>query len=287
MLEPLIFGVALAGSVIASAYDLKTTEVPNWVFYAMLFLGVPAVGIHALLTGNFNVFTVAGITGLGLFAFGYLMYRTGQWGGADMVLLGIMGFMVPSSSVLFHSSLAFPSGLSFLFNLFIIGAVYMIIYAAIFALRDKMVMIRFKSGVKASSKTLLILVLSMLIVFTSIMLYFNSLLGGVLTVSELARGVAFPVIVTAVFFLVYKLAKAVENFGFRKKVPIYKLRVGDMLLNEKKLVGITQRQINSMKRSGKRYVWIKEGVRFAPAFPLALLFTFYLGDAILLIRFLF
>ena len=77
----------------------------------------------------------------------------------------------------------------------------------------------------------------------------------------------------------------VANFGFKIRIPVSKLKVGDMLLDERKLVGIEQPQINKIRRSGKKYVWIKEGVRFAPAFPLALLFTLYVGDAILLIRF--
>ena len=287
VLEHLIFGTALVGSGIASVYDLKTTEVPNWVFYAMLVVGVPAVAINAFINGSFDSFAFAGITGLALFGFGYIMYRTGQWGGADMVLLGIMGFLIPPSVAIFQSSLVFPSGVSFLFNVFMVGAVYMIGYAIVFAARNKEVMRKFFIGVKASSRLILIVTVALLIALTAIMSYLNSLLGGVLTTSEMVRSVTLPVLLTVGFFVVYKLAKAVENFGFRKKVPVSELRVGDMLLDEKKLVGVTQAQINKIRKSGPRSVWIKEGVRFAPAFPLALLFTFYLGDAIMIMRFLF
>ena len=42
ILDYLIFGTALIGSGVAAGYDLKTTEVPNWVFYAMMIVGIPA-----------------------------------------------------------------------------------------------------------------------------------------------------------------------------------------------------------------------------------------------------
>ncbi len=67
----------------------------------------------------------------------------------------------------------------------------------------------------------------------------------------------------------------------KKRIPVSKLRVGDVLLSSKLWEGITEKELKRIKRSGKRYVRIKEGVRFGPAFPLALLFTIYFGDTIL------
>ncbi|MCS7106355.1 MAG: hypothetical protein NZ942_03500, partial [Candidatus Aenigmarchaeota archaeon] len=62
-----------------------------------------------------------------------------------------------------------------------------------------------------------------------------------------------------------------------------KLKVGDVLAESKLWEGITQKDLIKIKKSGKKYVVIKEGVRFAPAFPLALLFTLYFGDVFPLI----
>lgn len=287
VLDQIIFGTALLGSLGAAAYDLKTTEVPNWVFYAMMVVGIPAVILKSILGGSFSTFAISGITGLGLLGFGYMMYRLGQWGGADMVLLALIGFMMASASLGFAASLAFPFGLSFLFNVFIVGAVYMIIYAITFAARNPDVASKFKHGVKASSKLLAVISVSMAALFTAVMLYINSLLGNSLTLIDMLRGVAVPLALTVSFLLVYRFAKAVENFGFKKKIPVSQLKVGDMLLQERKLVGITQQQLGKIKKSGKRFVWIKEGVRFAPAFPIALLFTLFVGDAIMLVRLFF
>ncbi len=287
VLDQIIFGTALIGSAVAATYDLKTTEVPNWVFYAMMIVGIPAVILKFFLAGNFDSFAISGITGIGLFGFGYLMYRIGQWGGADMVLLALIGFLIPSADLAFATGLAFPFGLSFLFNVFIIGAIYMIIYAIIFAAHNREIVSKFKIGIKASSKLLLIISSAMVVLFTALTLYLNSLFGIGFTLSDMLRSVILPLALVISFFLVYKFAKTVENFGFKKKIPASKLRVGDMLLEERKLVGITQQQLNKIKKSGKKFVWIKEGVRFAPAFPIALLFTIFVGDAIMLIRFFF
>lgn len=287
VLDHIILGTAIGGSVVAAAYDLKTTEVPNWVFYAMLLVGVPAVILKMFFGGSFGAFAISGITGLGLLGFGYLMYRFGQWGGADMVLLAMIGFLIPSASIGFAAGTAFPFGISFLFNVFLIGVIYMIGYAAVFALRDRAVIKNFRSGLKASSKMLSVIAVSVVAASAALALYMNSLLGGALSGTEMARIIALPSLLTVVIFVVYKFSKSVETFGFRKKIPVSKLKVGDMLLDERRLVGISQHQVNKVKRSGKRFVWIKDGVRFAPAFPLALLFTLYVGDAIFLVRFLF
>lgn len=287
ILDYVIFATALGGSGIAAAYDLKTTEVPDRVFYAMMIIGIPAVILKMFFGGSFDTFAISGVTGLGLFGFGYMMYRMGQWGGADMVLLALIGFMVPSTSLGFPGQLAFPFGLSFLFNVFIVGAIYMVAYSIVFAVRNKEVAGKFWAGFKASSKMLVIISVSMVAVFTAITLYINSLIGGALNPLDVLRGVGLPLVLTVGFLVVYRLAKAIENFGFRKKIPISKLRLGDMLMGERKLVGITREQLNRIKKSGKKFVWIKEGVRFAPAFPMALLFTLFVGDAIFLIRFFF
>jgi hypothetical protein len=96
-----------------------------------------------------------------------------------------------------------------------------------------------------------------------------------------------PVAMTACFLVVYRFAKVVEGVGFKKRMPVGRLRIGDMLMDERKLVGIEADQLRRIKRSGKKFVWIKEGVRFCPAFPLALIFTVFVGDAIFLARVFF
>jgi hypothetical protein len=70
---------------------------------------------------------------------------------------------------------------------------------------------------------------------------------------------------------------------------VSKLKFDDMLgediprlrLYKKHLKGLTKDQVSKIKKM-KKYVLIKEGVRYGIVFPLALLFTLFFGDFILL-----
>jgi len=98
----------------------------------------------------------------------------------------------------------------------------------------------------------------------------------------------FILLISLILFLVWKFVKAVEEIAFKKRIPVSKLRVGDVLLESKVWEGITGRELRAIRKSGKKFIWIKSGVCFAPAFPLALLFTVYFGDGILFfLKFLF
>jgi Flp pilus assembly protein protease CpaA len=287
LLDQLIFGTALIGSGVASYYDLKTTEVPDWVFYAILIIGVPAVALNSFVNSSFEMFAVSGITGLSLLALGYGMYRAGQWGGADMVLLALIGFLMASVSLDFAVQTSFPFGVSFLINLFLVGAVYMIAYSAVFALRSRDVMRAFGSDMRNSLVATALISFVMLAVFVALAAYFNDAVGGSMSLYDMFLLALVPVAMTACFLVVYRFAKVVEGVGFKKRIPVGKLRLGDMLMDERKLVGIEEDQLRRIRRSGKKFVWIKEGVRFIPAFPLALLFTVFIGDAIFFARVFF
>lgn len=287
MLDLAIVGTALGGSAVAAAYDLKTTEVPDWVFYTMLVVGIPAFIIKSFLTWDWSLFGFASLTGLSLLGIGYLMYRTGMWGGADMVLLSLIGFLMVPVIGLFPGESYLPFGVSFFFNLFVIGAAYMIVYAIVFSLKNAPVRQNFKSGLVSSSKLIAAISVSCFAAFSAILFYLAGSYGAAVTAIEFSQFVLVPVATVILFFLVYRFAKSVENVGFKRQIPVSKLRVGDMLLSERKLIGISQSQILKIKRSGKKTVWIKDGVRFIPAFPMALIFTMFVGDALFLIRLLF
>jgi hypothetical protein len=106
--------------------------------------------------------------------------------------------------------------------------------------------------------------------------YFEFLQLNTFTILVVTIGLA-----SAGLYILWKFVKAVENVGFKKKIPVSKLKVGDVPDYYKIWEGVTEKEIKKIKKSGKRYIWIKEGVRFAPAFPIALLFTLFYGDGIL------
>ena len=56
----------------------------------------------------------------------------------------------------------------------------------------------------------------------------------------------------------WKFVKAVENVGFKKKIPVSKLKVGDVPDYYKIWEGITEKEIRKIKKSGKKHIWIEE-----------------------------
>lgn len=275
---------AFIGVGIATVWDLKTTEVPDQLPYIMIAIALILFGYQSFVEWSYKPILYSVGVGLGFLAFGYVMYYFGQWGGADAWILSAVGFLLPFRGV----NTTFPLPVIFIFNLFFVGAVYMIIYAFIFSLFKRRIFSQFSRDLKASSRIALIGLAVLFAIFMIVGWYMSSTFLHTVNLSRMVVNSLFSLGVVAMLFVIWKFAKAVEEYGFKRKIPVSKLKVGDMLLDEKKLVGITEEQLKKIKRSGKREVWIKEGVRFAMAFPLALIVTLLFGDGIfLLMKFLF
>lgn len=283
MFETISFLVALVGSSLAGIYDLKITptEIPDRIPYAMIGLALVLAFAQSVFELNYMVFVNSLVFGISLLAFGYMMYRFGQWGGGDAKVLAAIGFLSPGLSA-FMMNVQFPFAFSYLMNMFIVGSAYMLIYAFVLAVLNKRVFHEFFRNVKSSSNIILI---SSLVLFP-LFLFGNWYLFSSLNISVGLQDVllnSFALILASVaMFLVWKFVKAVEEVAFKKKIPISKLRVGDVLLESKVWDGITENELKKIKRSGKKSIWIKTGVCFAPTFPLALIFTLFFGDGILL-----
>ncbi len=288
MYQSLAFAVALVGSSIAAVWDLKTTEVPDKIPYIMSIIGLAIYGAQSFLAQNPWILINSIVAGSLLFAFGFILYRLGQWGGADAKLLAAIGFLLPSVSELGSIStfakfgLIFPFPFTYVANLFLIGTVYMLVYATVITIMNRKVIFAFKKDVKASSRIFFVISVVLLVFFASVNWMLYSRLGVKPTVNMVLISSVMPILGTTLIFMIWKFARAVENVGFRKRIPVRKLREGDILLSSKLWEGVTASEVRKIKYSGKKHIWIKEGVRFIPAFPLALLFTFYYGDAILM-----
>ena len=266
------------GTTIAAIWDLKTTEVPDQVSYVMIAIALLLSGYISFAEWSYKPILNSLIFGLSFLGLGFLMYYLGQWGGADALILSAVGFLLPTSGII----TMFPLAATFLVNLFVVGAIYMLIYAIVFAFLHKRVIFQFGKELKASSKILIFGSIGLFIIFFIANYYVFSKFLPVANYSVLILNSLLPLALTIGLFLVWKFARTVEEYGFKKKISVSKLRIGDMLMEEKKLVGITSEQLRRIRRTGKRSVWIKEGIRFAASFPLALAFTLLWGDSILL-----
>lgn len=289
-----LFATAIVGSSVAAAWDLKTTEIPDQIPYVMIGIALLVYGYQSIVEWSYKPIANSVAVGAALFGFGFVLYYFGQWGGGDVKLMSAIGFLLPDmgavSPIFPELYLWFPFPVSYLFNVFFVGAAYMLAYALILALLNRKIIHEFKRDVKASANMIIAASVALFIVFVFINWYFATRLRFPQSQPSqyliLVNSVV-PLAVTVGFLLVWKFVRAVENIAFKKRIPLRRLKVGDVLLDSKVWDGVTEKDIRRIRRSKKRYVWIKEGVRFAPAFPLALLFTIYLGDAVLfLFRFL-
>jgi Flp pilus assembly protein protease CpaA len=285
MVQPEIISLATAliGTGIAAVWDLKTTEVPDQIPFAMIGIAIILFSYQSIVEWSYKPILNSLIVGLSFLAFGVFMYYVGQWGGADSALLAAVGFLLPTSTV----QTIFPFPITFITNLFLIGAAYMIIYGIVFAIMNKKILVEFKREMISSSNILLFGSIGLFVLFILANYIITKSFSYVTNISFILIDSLIPLGLSLLLFTLWKFTRSIEEHGFKKRIPVSKLKIGDMLLKEKKLIGITEQQLKKIKKSGVRYVEIKDGVRFAPAFILTIIFTFIFGDAILIfIKFL-
>ncbi len=278
MLEYIPFSIALAGSSLAGAWDLKTTEIPDIIPHIMIVLGLVFWGIQAFLLNDYWLIAQSALVGGGFLGFGFLMYRFGQWGGGDAKILGAVGFLVPVSILNFPTLAILPFSLGYLLNVFFLGAVYMIVYAVIFALRDRKIIHHFLTNVKSNAKTTSLIFIGVFALFMISTYFLNLQFNISINFLQMFNTALIVSLLSLGLILLWRFVMSVERVGFRRKIPTSKLKEGDVLLESKVWEGLTKRQVNKIKKSVKRYVIVKDGVRFGPVFPIALVFTFFVGD---------
>jgi len=270
MYEFYLFLLALLGSAIAAYYDLKTTEVPDVIPISLSIVFLAAYALIGFTTGSFEQFTASLVWGLLFTAVGFAMYFLGQWGGGDAELLACMGFLTGG-----FSSKILPFPLVYLMNLFFVGAIYMLVYAVFLSLKNKKIWRRFLQLTRKGEKTLVFILL--------VIAFLSFFLSHAFSPVDLTlETVAFSLLLTTVLYITWAFAKSVEEVGFKKRIAVEELKVGDVLLSSKRWVGIDEKRLKEIKRSGRKWIWIKEGVRFAPAFFLALLTSYFFGIILLL-----
>ena len=250
---------AFIGSFLAAIYDLKTTEVPEDVPYLMIAVGLFYWFVTALTYGDFYPLFLSIGFGFLLLIVGLLLYRRGQWGEADAWLLAAIAFMIP----VYNGRLFMPD---FVTNLFMIGAVYTVLYALALGLKHRTVFGYFLQDLRKNAK-LLLLPLAFVLAAVAMTLY------GIYAQPLLLSSVLF-------FFLMifWFYGKVIENKVFRKRIESRHLKEGDVLDNML-WRGITKDEIKDVS-ARKKYVIIKEGVRFIPVFPITLLVTIFFGSII-------
>ena len=259
--------VALVGSLIAGLWDLKTTEIPDEIPTLMAAIGIFFWFVFALTYGSFSALFMSFLTGTIFLVFGWVLYRAGQWGGGDAKLMSAIGFLVPFMPGAFLFSFSFFS------NVFLVGAAYVILYSIVLGIMNpSTVFTGFSRDLAVTWRKVLIAPVLITAFFLSLMLYFNAVDFAMLS------GLFLAMLLIMAF---WRYAKVIEKRVFIREVPASSLMVGDVLMESKTWDGLTEDELEKLKKTKGKYT-IKEGVRFGPVFFLALVATMVSGNLILL-----
>lgn len=296
----LLLAIATAYLLVCSWQDFRTREVDDkisdsFIILALLIQAVP------LLSWNYQPFLQAIIAGLLLFAFGWAMFETGQWGGADVKILTALGILFANAGILFD----------YFVNIFLVAFAYTIVYSLwlayktpkVFRLTAEKTRSDFGELVKGMAALLLSLFAIAAVVYLKWFIGPADIFLLMLPLFSLA-------LVLPAFWLILKFTQVIEKTCFRLPAKAKTLREFDLLteslvrlggkilripegakLKGKVLVnckdpnGLTPRQIKLIQglvkaRKLKDGFIIKWGLPFVPVFLLALYFTLWYGNGL-------
>jgi hypothetical protein len=132
---------------------------------------------------------------------------------------------------------------------------------------------KFWRELRKDSRNLILLMVFFTVLCLGMVAYLNLSLD--IPLAHMYNLLFLPALFAAVIVFI-RYGRFVEQNLFRKRIPVSKLNVGDVLIAEK-WKGLTQKEISRLRKKGGR-VWIKEGVRFAPVFIITLYATLFLGS---------
>lgn len=279
--------ITLISLIIAAFTDLRTREVPDWLSYGLIAIGLGLNLLFSFIYCSYWFFvnSLAGFVLLLIVAL--IMFYAGQWGGGDSKVLMGLGALI-GLDVKFTQ---FPFLISFLVNVLLIGSFYGLSWSFILAFRNWR---NFYKEFKKISHNLKIIKLRIyLFVFVFLMLVF----------SFLSRGTFFSffflalLLMSLVIFYLWIFVKAIEKTCMIKAVSPDKLTEGDWIMKEVKVngkyicgpkdLGIEKKQIRELvklyKQKKVKRVMIKEGIPFVPSFLVAYIVSLMFGNLLFLL----
>lgn len=270
MFELIRLAIAALGSAAAGYQDLKTSDISDILVFSMIGLGLAIHGVESLMTGSIDPFIASLSATIILGIFALAMYYFGAWGGGDGALLVAIGALLPSAP-LATSITSIPFLAIYFVSVFVVGFLYSLAYLSLTVFRN----------VKTRATYIKSLVQNqgMIYIFTAFaavaLALDRSIIGGLLSILLLL--VPF----------IYQLS-AVSELAFLQKIPVKRLKVGDMIgediprlgIFKRKIRGITLSEVRAIRRV-KKFVYVRDGVRYGPVFLLALFPTLYSKEIIL------
>lgn len=271
--------ILLIALVIASIQDIKKREVEDYLPYTLIILSIIFLIINSIKNHTLTNWIIPLIT-FGVFIIvALLLYHSRQWGGGDAKMLMALGISLPAYpqflTSIFNPNLNLPFPLILFINICLCGAIYGILYFTFLTLKHKI-----KIKIKNSIKLLSITASCILLILT------------ILAPRIIKLPLLLLTLLTFLYPYITKMSKQVQKQILTQTIPISKLTEGDWLAksiikNKKTLIsknttGITQEDINKIKKAKIKKVVVKYGIPFIPSFLLGVLLSLILGNLFLI-----
>jgi Flp pilus assembly protein protease CpaA len=285
MMYAILLTITFIALLIGSLTDIKTREVPDWLNYSLIFIGLGLRATYSSTTNDWKFF-LEGIIGLGaFFTLAMFMFYAGQWGGGDSKMMMGIGALVGMGYNFDHM----PLLVIFLVNLLLMGAVYGLIWSLALAITGWK---KFTENYKKISENTKII--RRIVLITSALILLPALI-----VQETSLKISFAglALITLTSYYLWTFAKSVEKSAMYRMVKPDKLTEGDWIAKEVNIngkyicgpkdLGIEKKQIQELKRLYKqkkiKEILVKDGIPFVPSFLLAFILTMLLGNWIILL----
>ena len=250
----LLMAIALIGFTIASIMDIKTQYVSDYLQDILIWFGIFAQIILFLFTKDIHPIFWMAISLLTLVPFSYILYVVGLWGGGDVKSVAMISALIPYFN---RKEIIIPMAINFIF----ISAIYSVILTGWYGIKKKML-----NKIDWTIVLIIILVSSLSFIYLNKMLAWFVLLVSILMFS--------PTI------------KRIDN-SMEKIVNVKELMEGDWITEEIKKngkiiykprkEGISEREIEMLKKYGIKKIKIKYGIPLIPSFLITILITIFFG----------
>ena len=274
--------VSLIWLIFATVSDIKKREVPDWLNYSLVAIGLGSRLVYSFIMQDFS-FILYGLLGFAVFfVFANLMYYTKQWGGGDCKLLMALGAIFGSYVPIFNFGLyQLPFLATLIINIFVAGTIYGIIYSLFLGMKNfNKLKIELKKRkfmeVKISFMVILVLVILSYFIFSG--WFFNL--------------IVMLLVLLLFCIILLSLLKVVEDVSLYRFIEVGKLVEGDWLaanvVKNNKLIckvrniGLIKEDILKLKKNKIKKVLVKEGIPFVPGFLIGFLLSVIFGDVLLL-----
>lgn len=246
---------------VASYYDLRYTEFPDALPYTTIILILGVKFIYAVIFSFWEQLFLSILFGIFFLLIGFALYVTKQWGDGDMWLLSILGLV-------FSDNMGFtkPVFLVILINFFFVSFFYLVSYALIVGSRNKVVRKDFISSIR-KKRTLIVSTFMLLLSLPLLLMLYISMKSIYFNIFPLFL-LPFLYLFASIFV---EFARSVEKKVFRKRISVKKLSKSHVIENGF-WRGLKKEEIEKIKKE-KKYVYVKEGVRFAPVFLITEILT--------------